>query len=489
MERIAILAGGGRLPLVLADSIANRGGHAHIVGVRGEAGPEIEAYPHTWVTWGSVNAILTTLKRESNGTMMIAGTVSRPDLKRLKPDFGVIRYLPDVLTMLKGGDDAVLTRLVRFFEKQGLTVKGVGDVAPELLAEAGMAHGVAEHARESGVAEHARESGVAEHARESGVAEHARESGVAEHARESGVHVGDADMTLGFAVLDAVADLDIGQAIAVENGAILAIEGAEGTDRMLARIAMLPGRDVAGGVVVKGPKRGQDLRVDMPTVGAETVKRLADARIGTLVVVAGKTLLLNRADMLQQVEARHIVLRSVERDIAATEVSNTRLRRAALLVTRSATMLGRFSPNHADARDARTAVEVTQRLAAFATGRAAVVVRDHVLAVAAAEGPVAMAVRVAALRQWGHKRRGRGAAAFLFDPSRDDANELTSMIGALAGAGLAGVALVRAPILGNDPGIIPVTQIPMSAVAAADQLRLFLIEIDVDPSRSAIEAA
>ena len=169
--------------------------------------------------------------------MMIAGTVSRPDLKRLKPDFGVVRYLPDILSMLKGGDDAVLTRLVRFFEKQGLTVKGVGDVAPELLAEAGIAHGVAEY------------------------------------ASVGTDHANDADVTLGFAVLDAVADLDIGQAIAVENGAILAIEGAEGTDRMLARIATLPGRDVAGGVVVKGPKRGQDLRVDMPTVGAETVKR------------------------------------------------------------------------------------------------------------------------------------------------------------------------------------------------------------------------
>ncbi len=453
MERIAILAGGGRLPLVLADSIASRGGRAHIVGVRGEAGSEIEAYPHTWVTWGSVNAILTTLKRESNGTMMIAGTVSRPDLRRLKPDFGVVRYLPDVLAMLKGGDDAVLTRLVRFFEKQGLVVKGVADVAPELLAEAGMVSGVAPGA-----------------------------SGETERADDS-------DMALGFAVLDAVADLDIGQAIAVENGSVLAIEGVEGTDRMLARIATLADRDVPGGVVVKGPKRGQDLRVDMPTVGAETIRHLADARIGSLVVVAGKTLLLNRADMLQQVADRRIVFRSVERDVAGAEgVNQPRLQRETLLATRPASMLGRFAPNNADGRDARTAAEVTQRLAVFATGAAAVVVRDHVLAVAAAEGPVAMAVRVAALRQWGHKRHGRGAAAFLFDSSRDDANELTTMIEALAGAGLAGVALVRAKM--PDPKTDkPKIEIPMSAVAAADRLRLFLIEIDVDPPRSAIEAA
>ena len=58
MKRIAILAGGGTLPLVLADSIVDRGGQAHIVAVRGEAGPAVEAYPHTWVTWGAVNAII-----------------------------------------------------------------------------------------------------------------------------------------------------------------------------------------------------------------------------------------------------------------------------------------------------------------------------------------------------------------------------------------------------------------------------------------------
>ena len=176
MKRIAILAGGGRLPLILADSIAASGGRAHIVAVRGEAGPEVETYPHTWVTWGSVNAILATLKRESDGTMMIAGTVSRPDLRRLKPDFGLIRYLPQVLAMLKGGDDAVLTRLIRFFEGQGLTVKGVSDVAPQLLAEPGTLGAPAPQSTPAAD-----------------------------------------DTALGFRVLDALADLDVGQAIAVEG--------------------------------------------------------------------------------------------------------------------------------------------------------------------------------------------------------------------------------------------------------------------------------
>ena len=444
MERIAILAGGGRLPLVLADSIASRGGRAHIVAVKGEAGPEVEAYPHTWVTWGEVNAILATLKRESNGTMMIAGNVSRPDLRRLKPDLGLIRYLPQVLSMLKGGDDAVLTRLIRFFEMQGLTVKGISDVAPELLAQAGQLGAPVAHP-----------------------------------------HQAEGDTTLGFRVLDTLADLDVGQAIAVARGRILAIEGVEGTDRMLQRIKTLCGHHTRDGVVVKGPKSGQDLRVDVPTVGAQTIERLADAGIGTLVIVAGKTLLLERTDMVRRAIESGIVIDCLDRkqSLEAAGLSRQR-RREALMQTRAATMLGRLVPNTTDSYDARMAVEVTQRLRPYGAGRAAAVVRDHVLAVAAAEGPVEMAKRVATLRQWGRRRTGRGAAAITFDVATDDPADVTAMIEALDGAGLAGVAVVCPPSpLAAHHG----NGIPASAIAAADNLKLFLIEIAADQAAPAIE--
>ena len=438
-ERIAILAGGGQLPLVLADSIISRGGHAHIVAVRGEAGVEVEAYPHTWVTWGAVAAILATLKRESNGTMMIAGNVSRPDLRRLKPDFGVIRYLPQVLAMLKGGDDAVLTRLIRFFEAQGLTVKGVGDVAPHLLAEAGLLG-----------------------------------------ARVPSTMQIDEDGALGFLVLDTLADLDVGQAIAVEHGHVLAIEGVEGTDRMMQRIAQLPDRTGACGVVIKGPKRGQDLRVDVPTVGEQTIDRLTAAGIGTLIIVAGKTLLLGRDGMERRAAAGAITLQCIERETNGYAPGLGRPRRhVALTETRSGAMLGRVMPTTSDGYDARTAVEVIRRLRPFATGRAAVVVRDHVIAVAAAEGPVQMAHRVADLRQWGSGRRGRGAAAIAFNATTAGVEELTAMIEALEGAGLAGVAVVHSgtALRGRQADVC---DIPAAAVAAADRQRLFLIQIKTD---------
>ena len=431
MERIAILAGGGTLPLVLADCIAERGGRAHIVGVRGEAAASIESYPHTWVTWGAVNAIIATLKRESNGQIMIAGHVSRPDIMRLKPDFGVIRYLPQVLSMLKGGDDAVLTRMVRFFETQGLKVQGVGDVAPQLLANAGTFGAAAEPSQQR-----------------------------------------TADCALGYQVLDTLADLDVGQAIAVEQGRILAIEGVEGTDRMLARIANLQGRTPGAGVLVKGPKRGQDLRVDMPTVGAQTINRLVEAQLGTLVIVAGKTLLLERAEMLRRAADAHITIEAVTREPAMPAVAAK-----AGLPRWGGPQLGRLTPSASDRRDARTAATVIQRLVPFATGHAAVVVRDHVLAISAAETPAAMARRVALLRHWGRGRfqRSLGVAAIAADAIGNGA--LLDMIEGLGGAGIAGVAIVNSNPVQTVNG-----PIPAAAIAMADRFEMFLVALGVPPA-------
>ena len=435
MQRIAILAGGGSLPLVLAETIVRQGGRAHIVAVRGEAGPQIEAYPHTWVTWGAVNAILGALKSESDGTMMIAGSVSRPDLSRLKPDLGLIRHLPKVLAMLRGGDDAVLTRLIRFFESQGLTVKGVADIAPELLAASGRLGAV-----------------------------------------QAPSVAAEADIARGFTVLDALADLDVGQAIVVERGQVLAIEGVEGTDRMLARVAGLPERSAPTGVLVKGPKRGQELRVDMPTVGAETVARLAEARISTLVVAAGKTLLLERNEMIQRAAAAQITV-----DARTVTAQPLAARPGAFSALRG-TMLGRCTPSEPDARDARTAAEVTRRLAPFGTGRAAVVMRDHVLAIAAAEGVLPMARRMTALRQWGRGRflRITGAAAVRFDPAHDDPSELASCVELLAAGGIAGLAILTP----NSPH-----EIPAEAIAMADKHGLFIVDLIMTVPPRSSEAA
>ena len=181
MTRIGILAGGGRLPLMIAESAAARGETVHIMGIEGEADPGIARFPHTWVNWGQIGRMVATLRDEGGRQLVIAGAVTRPDLKRIRPDAGFFTSLPQILRLLGGGDDSVLKRVVRFFEGNGLEVRGVHEVAPDLLAGAG---------------------------------------------RMGGVDLSQADRAdaeIGFAVRRALGRVDAGQAVVVANGRVLAI--------------------------------------------------------------------------------------------------------------------------------------------------------------------------------------------------------------------------------------------------------------------------
>jgi DUF1009 family protein len=91
MTRIGILAGGGRLPLMIAESVTARGGTVHIVGIEGEADPGVARFPHTWVNWGQIGRMVATLRSEGARQLVIAGAVTRPDLRRIRPDAGFFR--------------------------------------------------------------------------------------------------------------------------------------------------------------------------------------------------------------------------------------------------------------------------------------------------------------------------------------------------------------------------------------------------------------
>ena len=102
MTRIGILAGGGRLPLMIAESVTARGGTVHIVGIEGEADPGVARFPHTWVNWGQIGRMVATLRSEGARRLVIAGAVTRPDLWRIRPDVGFFRSLPQILRLLHG---------------------------------------------------------------------------------------------------------------------------------------------------------------------------------------------------------------------------------------------------------------------------------------------------------------------------------------------------------------------------------------------------
>jgi lipid-A-disaccharide synthase len=428
--RIGILAGGGRLPLTIAESVTGHGGSVHIVAIEGEADQAVARFPHTWVNWGHVGRMVTTLRRHG-GTMVIAGSVRRPNLWKMRPDLGFLLSLPQILEMMAGGgDDSVLSRVVRFFEAKGIEVRGAHEVAPDLLASAGPAGALALDA------------------------------------------AAQADAELGFAVRAALGPLDAGQAVVVAGGRVLAIEGAEGTDAMLARAGSL--RDTRtgaarSGVLAKGPKPGQELRVDMPAIGPRTVEGVAAAGLAGVAVEAGAVLLLDREQAVQAADNSGVAIVGLTRPPPPFPANPA--------MPSPGSSIGRFvglrRPNARAEADIEKGLATVQCLSTFAAGRAVVVARGYILAIAAAEPTLAMLERTRALRQWGVGAKQRvGVAACRAGISEWDEAGVASLLERAAAAGLAGIAVT------GPPAALAAFA---SAGAAADRHELFLVQREEQP--------
>jgi UDP-2,3-diacylglucosamine hydrolase len=420
MSRIGILAGGGRLPLMIAESIAARGQSVHIVAIEGEADPAIAGFPHTWVNWGQIGRMVDTLRGQGGEELVIAGAVRRPDLWKIRPDAGFFKSLPQILLLMAGGDDSVLTRVVRFFEKKGLRVRGAHEVAPDLLAGVGPIGSVALLPQDY------------------------------------------VDAEMGFAVRRALAGLDAGQAVVVAAGKVLAIEGAEGTDTMLQRVGGLAGRGgTRRGVLAKGPKPGQELRIDMPAIGPRTIENAVAAHLAGVVVEAGAVLILDRAETLRLANTSNTAVHGLAGGAwpvrAPPEPGPGR---------RLGRVIGRERPRRQDAADLELGLAVVERLAPFDTGTATVVARAYILAIEAAEGVPAMLERVSGLRQWG-VRANRRVGVLVRRPAADrKTGSLDPFFSQAAAHGLAGIVAA-----GAAAALAPYE----GAARLADRLGLFLV--------------
>jgi DUF1009 family protein len=416
---LGILAGGGRLPLMIAESVSARGERTHIVAIAGEADAEIARFPHTWVDWGQIGRMVDTLRREGAREIVITGAVTRPNLWRIRPDAGFFWNLPKILGLLAGGDDSVLSRVVRFFERQGFTVLGVHEVAPDLLAGAGRLG----------------------------------------RAPLAGSDRTDAE--IGFAVRQALAPVDAGQAVVVAGGTVLAIEGAEGTDAMLERVGQLAGRAAPAarrGVLAKGPKPRQERRVDLPAIGPRTIERAVAAGLAGVAVEAGAVLVLDRAQVIAAADSAGCAVHGLE-PMAPLEAGG----RAA---PRSGRVIGRRRPGRRDAADIATGLAAVEALAPFAAGAGAVVVNRFLLAIEGAEGAAAMLERAGKLRQWGLRWSKVGVLVRRAEVPGEDSAALAALFSRAAGQELAGIA-----VTGSAEALAPYED----AARLADDLGLFLV--------------
>ncbi|MEQ8745266.1 UDP-2,3-diacylglucosamine diphosphatase LpxI [Pyruvatibacter sp.] len=282
MRKLGIIAGSGPVPLKLAEACVAMGRPVFVVGIEGEARPDIEAYDHGWSRLGAIGTALELLRKAECEDVCIIGPVRRPDFTKLKLDWTGTKLLPRVLNAARKGDDALLSFFVRWMEDQGFAVVGAEDVLSDLVAPSGPIGAVSPDDRALD------------------------------------------DIDLGKQVVHALDDLDVGQGAVVCNGLVLAVEAAEGTDEMLKRTALLP-ENVRGtpqmrrGVLVKLPKPSQDRRVDLPMMGAQTVTLAAAAGLAGIAIEAGGAIVFDREEVTRLADTHGMFVFAFEKQGPADE--------------------------------------------------------------------------------------------------------------------------------------------------------------------------
>lgn len=267
---VAIIAGSGVLPFAVARSLQARGLRPVLFAIRGFCDPaEVAQFPHHWVAIGQAGRLTRLMQAEGARDVVFIGGLVRPALSDIRLDWGTIKLIPALAKALRGGDDHLLSGVSLMFEDRGFRIVGVKDVAPELLMPEGT---------------------------------------LTRRAPDAGALV---DIAIGRDVLHAISPFDIGQGAVVIDGHVVAIEGIEGTDGLLARVAQLradkrirakPGR----GVLVKTPKTDQDLRFDLPTLGPKTVDGICAAGLAGIGIVAGYSLIADADEMMSKADRAEV---------------------------------------------------------------------------------------------------------------------------------------------------------------------------------------
>ena len=249
---LGIIAGGGPLPGLIARACRGEGREILVIAFEGETDPETcVGVPHRWLGLGAVGALLKSLRQASCREVVLAGSIRRPSLSSLKVDLRGMRLLGRIARAKTKGDDALLSLVIAELEDEGFTVVGADDLIATLCAPASV---------------------------------------IGQRAPDEDA---ERDIAVGIEAARALGAQDIGQAVVVQAGRVLGVEGVEGTDGLIERCAALQEAG-PGPVLVKMKKPGQERRVDLPTIGADTIERLAEAGFRGVAVEAGETLILER---------------------------------------------------------------------------------------------------------------------------------------------------------------------------------------------------
>jgi DUF1009 family protein len=266
---LGIIAGSGDLPRRLIAACRAQGRACFVLALQDQTdAATVQDVPHSWNRLGAAQEALDALHGAGVVEIVLAGHMKRPSLTSLKPDVKGAAMLARI-GLRAFGDDSILRALKSELEREGFRIVGPDSILSSLLAGSG----------------------------------------------PFGTHRPDeaaqADIARGIEVARALGSVDVGQAVVVQQGIVLGVEAVEGTDALLQRVEHLR-REGPRGVLVKLAKPAQDRRMDLPTIGPETVRRAEQAGLAGIADETGGTLILDRDEMVRLADAAGLFVLGLE---------------------------------------------------------------------------------------------------------------------------------------------------------------------------------
>lgn len=266
---IALLAGRGDLPYTLLQIFQKQQRPFVVLAFKGQTEKNlVKDLPHIWLHFGEAGKALRYLKENHIQDIVMAGTITRPAMNEIRPDWEGVKWLAKIGSKALG-DDNLLKLIIGMIEEQGYRVVGPDNILTDLLAPQGNLSSIEPD----------------------------------EQAWR--------DIGRGIDILSALSPVDVGQAVVIQEGLVLGIEAIEGTDALIERVGPLH-RPGLGGILIKTAKHQQDQRVDLPTIGLETIRKALKAGLRGIAIEAGRTLFLNREEALQLAQQEGLFIVGLE---------------------------------------------------------------------------------------------------------------------------------------------------------------------------------
>lgn len=255
-KKLGIVAGGGALPKQIISWCQNHQIPYYALAIQGNANPDIFTpdMAYEWIRIGQAGTGFKRFKEEGVKEIILIGTIKRPTLSELIPDLRTTAFFARIGTKSLG-DDGILRALIKEIEHEGMRVIGIQEIIPELLVKEGLL------------------------------------------TKKKPDKEDEEDIRRGVEVAETLGKLDVGQSVVVQQGLVLGVEGIEGTDKLIERCSNYQRKGKAA-ILVKMRKPQQDLRIDLPTIGTNTIENAHKYGLKGLAIHAGNTLIVNEQEVI-----------------------------------------------------------------------------------------------------------------------------------------------------------------------------------------------